>query len=141
MYLLKNQKNLDKPGALPGDVIVSRDFRKTYVVAADGSHRRVRDAGDHMEAVQRVKAKIAEAPIRRARAKAAEEELKKQMEDDARSLKLSEERKAAIKAKLAADAEQRERLRVERLWSTRLKRAYRRILGIFSGKATEEAAN
>lgn len=79
MYLLKNTRNAsDAAGqASEGDIIVSQDFRSSYLVFKDGN-RRLRKA-DHVDAVHRVRAELLALPIRRAaqqkQAKAVEERL------------------------------------------------------------------
>lgn len=56
MYILTNAKNIGKARdgeVMPGDIFVSVDFKKSYCVAPDGSHRRLGQE-DHLRAVRQV---------------------------------------------------------------------------------------
>lgn len=53
MYILRNGKNQDAKNenvALPGDVVICLDKRKSYVVAGDHSYRRLRGE-EHTKAI------------------------------------------------------------------------------------------
>lgn len=72
MYLLKNQRNAGDPNgyASPGDILVAQDFRKSYLVAQDGSRRRL-EGENHLTAVSRVKQEKADMPRRKVEAQVA----------------------------------------------------------------------
>jgi hypothetical protein len=81
VYLLKNRNNLGDPKGIPGrgDVIVDASFRKSYVVAPDGSHRRL-DREDHASAVARVRQELADVPQRRPAAAALSAQINREAE-------------------------------------------------------------
>lgn len=82
MYILRNLKNKDaNPGrALPGDIIIGTDFRKTYLVGPDHSHRRL-IGEQHTEAVDRAKKELIEAPSRKVRQDSIREAIRRKIEN------------------------------------------------------------
>lgn len=68
MFILRNIQNKDgKPGvALPGDVIITTDLRKSYAVMPDHSHRRT-PPEKHAEYIEKYREELAALPERKAK--------------------------------------------------------------------------